>query len=332
MAALGMVQPLVCQTDSGKRSNAMTTAVADKGLQPNMIPAISQSEVSMVVATVGGVHWHREVEYGREMDAGPVRFEVVEGIHGALRAGEEIEVPAKRVVDPRARMRHNFDSWNLLSLTPGECVLLAVRRGAGKEWIGVAGRGIASPAAPEVDAVRRAYAIEEAPGGVAEKARTLGDALREGPDLLMLYALDYLKRHGTEREASVRIMAPVVVLPGSSDREMEVGRTLSGGPFFVRTAGADRVNGMVVASLATALVRETDAERQASWAQLLASCALMGFTDNEAENYRIRAELTHAAGAPPRDRVLAVLSRLEQTVQPDARPQLAKLQETWKLQ
>ncbi len=97
----------------------MTDTAREQGLSPDLIPFISQPNVSMAVVTVVGVRWTRKMDADLQVDSGPVTFRVVSTIHGALRDGQSIDVPAQRVVDPSARARHNFDAWNTLSLTPG---------------------------------------------------------------------------------------------------------------------------------------------------------------------------------------------------------------------
>ena len=329
--AMAVMRPVAGWSDgNGDRSEVMTEAVQEEVLSPDLIPVISQEDVSMAVVVVREVAWTRGVEGELELDAGPVTFEVVSRLHGMLGEGERIQVRAKRIVELTARVRHNFDAWNTLSLKPGEFVLLAVRRGAtGREWNGVAGRAISSPAAPEVEAVRRAYAIEGARGDLQAKAGMLGDALRNGTELLQFYALNYLRRSASDRGTAVRILSEAVRATPASDRELETGRVMSGGEFFVQRAKADAVNGMVVAALASALVGETDASRRESWAQLLASCVLGSFTGDEAENGRIRSALAHAEGVPKADRVLSALALAEESGQADERPRVERLKRVW---
>lgn len=308
----------------------MADTPRDQGLSPDLIPFISQPEVSMAVVAVAGARWTRRIERDLEVDSGPVTFRVLRALHGSLRDGQSIEVPAKRVVDPSARAHHNFDAWNTLSLTPGERLILGAQPSASPmAWAGVAAKRVSGPDTPDVEAVRQAYLIEEARGDVAAKARMLDGALRGGQELLLFYAIDYLRRHASERAAAVRILAAAVVSLPPSEEKLDMGRALVGDEFFRRPGGADSVNGMVVASLANALVQENDGDRRASWAQLVVSCVLMDFTGGQGENRKIRFDLIHAPGAPAANRVASAISSAESFATPDALPNLQELKRVW---
>ena len=108
----------------------MAQTAQDEGLSPDLIPFISEPNVSMAVVAVTGARWARQMSGDLEVDSGPVTFQVISAIHGTLRDGQSIEVPARRVVDRSARVRHNFDAWNTLSLSSGDYLILAVRPGA----------------------------------------------------------------------------------------------------------------------------------------------------------------------------------------------------------
>lgn len=304
----------------------MAGTAREEGLSPDLIPFISKPEVSMAVVQVRDARWSRQMDGDIQVDSGPVTLYVVSAIHGKLRDGQSIEVPAKRIVNPAVRVRHNFDAWNTFSLVPGELLLLAVVAGdTPQEWTGVAGKAVPATDAPDVQAVRRAYAIEQAKGDLTAKAGMLDGALRSGNNLLVFCAMDYLRRHAAERETAVRILAGVVASPQSSDEKLEVGRGIVGADFFVRTANADAANGAVVAALANALVQETDGPRRAAWAQLVVSTVLMDFTGDPAGNARIGSQLSHAPGGPMTDRVVSAIASAEYFATPDALPKLREL-------
>jgi hypothetical protein len=310
----------------------MTDTAREQGLSPDLIPFISQPNVSMAVVTVVGVRWTRKMDADLQVDSGPVTFRVVSTIHGALRDGQSIDVPAQRVVDPSARARHNFDAWNTLSLAAGEQLILAAQPGATPLfWRGLAAKRVSGPDAPDVRSVRRAYIIEEARGDVTAKAVMLDDALRGGQELLLFYAIDYLRRHDSEREAATRVLAAAASSPPPSEQKLEMGRALVGSEFFQRPAQSDDVNNMVVASLANAMVQETDGPRRASWAHLLVNCVLMDFTGDQTENQRIRFGLTRASGAPTASRVVSAISSAEAFATPDVLPDLLELRRVWQM-
>jgi hypothetical protein len=179
--------------------------------------------------------------------------------------------------------------------------------------------------APDVRAVRQAYAIEEAKGDVAAKAGMLNAALRTGNNLLVFYAIDYLRRHKAEREQAVRVLAGTIASTPPSDQKLELGRALTNADFLERAAKADAVNGMISATILQALVQESDGRHRSDWAQLAASVILMDYTADEAENRKVRFALAHAPGAPMADRVIATLASAEQFATPDALPRLREL-------
>jgi len=311
----------------------MAQTAQDEGLSPDLIPFISEPNVSMAVVAVTGARWARQMSGDLEVDSGPVTFQVISAIHGTLRDGQSIEVPARRVVDRSARVRHNFDAWNTLLLSSGDYLILAVRPGASpRTWKGVAGRAVPGPDASDVQAVRRAYEIEEAGGDLAAKAGMLEGCLRSRQELLVFYALDYLRRHASDRSAAARILAGAVVSLPASEQKLEMGRALAGAEFFQRPAKADPVNRMVVASLASALVQEIDGSRRASWSQLVVSCVLMDFTGDEAENEKIRVALIYAPGSPAPDRVVSAISSAQHFATSDAQPYLLRLKRVWQSQ
>ena len=312
----------------------MAQTAQDEGLSPDLIPFISEPSVSMAVVAVTGARWARQMSGDLEVDSGPVTFQVISAIHGTLRDGQSIEVPARRVVDRSARVRHNFDAWNTLLLSSGDYLILAVRPGASpRTWKGVAGRAVPGPDASDVQTVRRAYEIEEAGGDLAAKAGMLEGCLRSRQELLVFYALDYLRRHASDRGAAAQILAGALAssLP-ASEQKLEMGRALAGAEFFQRPAKADPVNRMVVASLASALVQEIDGSRRASWSQLVVSCVLMDFTGDEAENEKIRVALIYAPGSPAPDRVVSAISSAQHFATSDAQPYLLRLKRVWQSQ
>jgi hypothetical protein len=310
----------------------MAGTVREAGLSPDLIPFISKPQVSMAVVQVRDMRWSRQMDGDIQVDIGPVTLYVVSSVFGALREGQLIEVPAKRIVNPAVRVRHNFDAWNTFSLVPRDLLLLAVRPGdTPTNWTGVAGQAVASTDAPDVQAVLRAYAIEEAKGNLAAKAEMLDGALRSGNNLLIFYAIDYLRRHASERETAVGILARAVSVPLSSNEKLEVGRGMVGAEFFVRSAKADAANIVVVTALSNALALEPDGARRVVWAQLLVSTVLMDFTGDAAENGRIRLALAHAPSGPVADRVASAITSAENFAAPDALPKLRELKSVFEI-
>jgi hypothetical protein len=319
-----------CMQDSN-RSKSMTGTVRGEGLSPDLIPFISQPEVSMAVVAVMTTQWTRHKDQDLDVESGPVTFQVRRAIHGDLPEGRSIEVQATRVLEPTARVRHNFDAWNTLSLDPGELMIFAARPG-GKAgtWIGVAARQVSTPDAAEVNAVRRAYAIEHADGDIAAKGGMLHEALRSEQEILLFYALDHLRRNAAQqREAGTQVLANAIASAPPSEQTLELGRALTAAEFFRRSAGADRVNTMVVVSLVKALVQENDSGRRASWALLVSSCVLMDFTGDQAENGKIRSALIQSAEMPEAGWVVSTIASAESSATPDAKPLLGRLRRAW---
>jgi hypothetical protein len=307
----------------------MAVTTRDEGLSPDLTAFISNRDVSMAVVTVIGTQWKRQMDHDLEVDLGAVSFRVVSALYGALQNGQTIEVSARRVVDPTARVRHNFDAWNTLSLTQGEHLILGVVRGTSlSQWQGVTAMAVEGPDAPEVHAVRRAYIIETAGGGSTELLR---DALRSSDDVLMFFAVNYLRRHVSDRPNAMRLLADAVDVHPPSEAKLELGRALAGDHFFRPANKADAANAGVVKAIADALVQETDDERRTGWAQLLQSCILTDFTDDDAENRKTRRALIEAPGMPAAERVISALESAQASASPNAQRMLRELVRVWQM-
>src|SRR5262249_34397614 len=141
-------------------------------------PVIAQPDVSMVVGRIEKTHWTKMVEDDIEREIGPLEIRVLEVVHGSTpHENDLIEVPARRVADPLIRVKNRHDYWNALRLNPGDILLLAYRPAQANQWKAIAVDQIESRTAPDVDAARRAYRIEEAPGDMRQKSQMLEAAL-----------------------------------------------------------------------------------------------------------------------------------------------------------
>jgi hypothetical protein len=308
----------------------MAVTEREEGLSPDLTAFISTPDVSMAVVMVIGTQWKRQMDHDLEVDLGPVSFRVVSVLHGALQNGQTIELSARRVVDPTARVRHNFDAWNTLSLTQGEHLILGVARGRSpSEWKGVTAMAVEGPDAQEVQAVRRAYLIETSGSKSTELLR---DSLRSGDELLIAFAVDYLRRHVSDRPSAARLLGDAVDAHPPSEAKLELGRALAGDVFFRQESKADAANARVVKAIADALVQETDSERRTDWADLLRSCILADFTGDDAENRKTRRALIETPGMPAADRVVSALTSAQATAEPDAQLMLRELIRVWQMQ
>ena len=307
----------------------MAVTARDEGLSPDLTAFISNRDVSMAVVTVIDTQWKRQMDQDLEVDLGAVSFRVVSALYGALQDGQTIEVSARRVVDPTARVRHNFDAWNTLSLTRGEHLILGVVPGTSpSKWKGVTAMAVKGPDAPEVQAVRRAFIIETAGSGSTELLR---DSLLSSDDVLMFFAVNYLRRHVSDRPNATRLLADAVDAHPPSEAKLELGRALAGGDFFRHANKADAANTRVVIVIAGALVQETDGERRTDWAQLLLSCILADFTGDDAEDRKTRRALIEAPGMPAAERVVSALASAQASATPDAQPMLRELVLVWQM-
>ena len=147
-------------------------------LSPDVVAFIPQREVNMLVVRLEATRWNRAYEDDLELETGGVTFRVLETLNGA--APEVITVRATRIADPLTRLRTPVDTWNRLPLKTGDFMILACVAGTGAAhlWNALAATQITSPAAEEVAAVRKAYAIEQFTGSAQQKSRMLAEALR----------------------------------------------------------------------------------------------------------------------------------------------------------
>lgn len=295
------------------RSKSMTPANQGEMLSGDLGPVISRPELSMVVGRIEKTRWTRTVEDSIERDIGPLEIRVLEVVHGAAPHKDDlISVPARRVADPLIRVKNRHDYWNALRLNPGDTLLLALRPAEPNHWMAVAADQIESPAAPEVEAARRAYRIEEAPGDMRQKSQMLEYALTSNQDLLESYAVDSVTRHaGSDRDTGVDLLHKAILSPQTApDRKLDLAFTLTEDPFLKREKKADAANQTVVATLATALVHERDPENAAAWARLLGSAVLMEYSADPDVNHKIMLELIGSPRNPPPQTVTNALSHV----------------------
>ena len=307
----------------------MTAAAPqEQPLSADLIPAIFQPDLSMAVMKVQAFHSVRQLDGDQQIEVGPLVLLVSNVIHGDLHTDQVVEVRANRVADPLVRPRQGFNAWNTFPLVPNGLLIMAIR--PANPWNAIAAQMIASPNAPEISALRHAYAIQNLPGNVAANAAALTDALRSKQHILLFFALEYLRRHtSSEWPAATNVLAQAVTSAQPSDQTLEMGRFLAKDEFFRPSEKTNSVNGTVIASLCHALVQETDPTRRASWAQLVLSCLFNDFTNDQQQDHQIRSALAHSPGVPPAKNVIAAISAAEHSVEPDARPDLEQLKHLW---
>lgn len=312
----------------------MRQANQAEDLSGDLAGVVAQLDLTALVGKVQSTHWTAATEQGMEMQVGVVSVEVVEVLHGTakLRTGDTIEVPAKRAASANVRARNRANYWNALRLNPNDLLLFACRPtdepGVCKA---VAGRHIPSPAADDVQAMRKAYEIEEFADGPAQKKKLLAAALQSNLDLLNRYALDYLDRHAsTERDSTVQLLHDAIVSPSTtSNRRLNFALALTGQGYLVRDRKADAANQIIVGSLATALLNERDSDTRATLARILASSVLLEYSTDSNEAAKVRFALTHSPQCPPPQRVTSVLSEILAQSTGDQREILSRLLKTW---
>lgn len=279
-------------------------------LSPDVVAFIPQREVNMLVVRLEATRWNRAYEDDLELETGGVTFRVLETLNGA--APEVITVRATRIADPLTRLRTPVDTWNRLPLKTGDFMILACVAGTGAAhlWNALAATQITSPAAEEVAAVRKAYAIEQFTGSAQQKSRMLAEALESNQDVLQRYAMNQLAAQTrTEREAALRLLVGAITSHRTTaDNKLELGRFITGPAFLVRECKANLGNQIVIGALAAALVNDSDPGRRVRWARLLAAAVLMEFCPNAGDDNRVRSELIRSPECPPAGQVISVLS------------------------
>jgi hypothetical protein len=280
------------------------------GLSADLAAFIPRRDIDMVVVRLEAESWNREYDGDLEMDAGSVTFSIIEALYG--NPPQTLTMQARRIADPLTRVRNTMDQWNFLPLKVGDYMIVACAPGAAPEdlWQALAAVQIGSPGAEEVAALRNAYAIEKFTGSEEEKSRMLADALESNQDILQRYALNRVAASaGRGRERAVQLLSEAIASPRTTgDSKIELGRFMSRSMFLVQECKANRGNQIVIGTLASAMVNETDRARRAAWARILAAALLMAFCENLSDENRIRSELIRSPDCPPANEVISVLS------------------------
>lgn len=312
----------------------MRQANQAEDLSGDLAGVVAQLDLTTLVGKVQSTDWSAATDQGMEMQVGTVTVEVVEVLHGGakLLTGATVEVPAKRAASANVRARNRVNYWNALRLNPSDLLLLACRPAEEPRVCNAAaGRHITSPAADDVQAMRKAYEIEEFTGDGAQRRKLLAAALQSSLDLLNRYALDFLDRHvSTERDSAVQLLRDAINSPtATSGRRLNFALAMTGQGYLVRDRKADAANQIIIGALATALVNESDSDTRATLARILASAVLMEFSPDATEAAKIRSALTHSPQGPPAQRVISVLSEIIGQSTGDQREMLSRLLKTW---
>lgn len=312
----------------------MRQANQAENLSGDLAGVVAQLDLTTVVGKVQSTHWAAATEPGMELQVGTVTVEVVEVLHGGakLHSGDALEVPAKRAASANVRAHNRVNYWNALRLNPNDLLLFACRpTQEPRVCKAVAGRHISSSTADDVQAMRKAYEIEEFSGDGVQRRKLLAAALQSNLDLLSRYALDYLDRHvSTDRDSAVQLLHDAIIAPSAtSGRRLNFALAMTGQGYLVRDRKADAANQIIVGSLATALVNESDFETRATLARILASAVLMEFSPDAKEAAKISFALVHSPQCPPPPRVISVLSEIIGQSGGDQREMLSRLLKTW---
>jgi len=290
------------------------TGTRSEPLSGDLAPFISHPGASMFVGRLDRVTWARKTEQGLDWEVGPAVFKVVEVLHGAKpQSGDTIEVTAMRLASSSARPRNRANYWNALKLNPNDILILACDpTDKPLVWNALAAQPIPSADAQDVAAVRQAYAIEDFSGPLQEKLQMLQNALESDQPLLNRYSLNYLQLHADkQRDSGVQLLHNAILSSKvPSNRKLDLAMILMGQPFLLRDRKADPANQMVVGTLATALVEESDPVNSSTWARLLSASVLAQFTSDPQEASHIRSSLMRSPQDPPAARVTAALSDL----------------------
>jgi hypothetical protein len=302
-------------------------------LSGDLVPAVSQPDVSTAVVRLESARWISRTEQGLEWEDGSINLRVLEVLYGSrLRINDLLEVHASRLASSTVRVRNRSNYWNALHLNPNDILILACQPTSNpRVWSASAARQIPSAVAPEVSAIRRAYEIEEFSGAAPQRVKLLADALESDQDFLSRYALDYLARHAdSQRDSAVDLLRAAILSPKiTSDRRLNLALALSGHPFLLRGSKADRSNQAIVGTLATTLVSEPNSPARATWARLLASCVLREYSTDSHEADTIRRSLIRSPQAPPPARVASVLSEIFAQSVGEDREIVSKLLKAW---
>jgi hypothetical protein len=314
----------------------MSAALASQieALSGDLVPFISEADASLVLVKITSVELEPRRDMDMDLQEGEVRCQVVEVFRSpALKKGDIIDVPARRIADPLIRPRNNFDQWNNIPLEQGRYLLLACRPiRAPSTWVALAARAVESPRSPAVDALRQCVLIEEFRGAKDQKREMIQGALQSTEDLERYYALDALGRRAlVPRDEAVEMIGRAIVSTASApENKLELGTRLTSNTFFNKAEKAEGSNPAVVACLTRGLVDESDLKRRLDWAKYLASCVLVEFSPRTDMDHKIRAALIRSVRDPSAARVLTALTELSSFGTQDEQEIVRQLMEAWR--
>jgi hypothetical protein len=297
-------------------------------LAADLVPFIPDPTSSLVLARVVRAAWTPLP--AEQKEEGVIELQVEETFRGATpRAGESIEIAGRRMLDPLARARNNFDQWNNLPFAQGDELVLAIAPPpTGKRWDALAANQVAGTSDPLVIGLRRALEIEAMKPADA-RIPALEQALAAPQPVLRDYAIDAIARRGlASRDRGAEMIAHALAAPNlPDDSRLPLVRELAS-PFFYRYAlGGDRVNVLVIQSLARLLVNG-DRNDRGVWTQFLGSSLTIEFSKDPNRDGELRMSIVRAVKDPPPPRVIEALEQQAASGTPD--PRVPKLVEYWR--
>jgi hypothetical protein len=251
----------------------------------------------------------------------------------AFSRGQTLVVPIKRVRDPAIRTRNPVNQWNTLSMSIGSTLILACAAERPESCTPRAAIEIKSPNAQEVELVRRSYAIESSKADPGKALALVAPALSRPPDLLFMYALDFVvRRNALGRDQGAGLAAKALAHPSlPADSRFELGTSIATrSRFFDPARKADAANVAVVAGLAHGLVTEADAERRLDWMHYLGSLLLGEIAARPADADALRTQLVRSVRSPDPREVIKALQSLQGAAVAQDKETSVQLSELWR--
>lgn len=302
-------------------------------LSGDFVPVISDPSLSVFIGKIVAVRSTSTIEQDLKMNVGSLTIEVLENIAGqSPRPGTTVDLPFHQVDDPLVRIRNGRDQWNNLELSQNRLLLLACRM-VGGEWQAIAGKNVDSASSPDALGLQQAYRIERVAGDPQQKHRLLQDGLTSPNILLLSYVLDALtERKVIGRHDAVEMMVSAMN-SGSTppDNKREIGYEITR-YLFTGSHESQQDDAIIIGGVATALVNETDGQRQLDWANMLRSCVLGMQLENGTADVKSQISLLQAVrNGPPPNEVERALSAAERSAKddPGEKAALARLRYIW---
>jgi hypothetical protein len=293
-------------------------------LSNDLIPQFSDGSEMALVRVLNS---ESVVHPDGNQETGTVALQVIEVLEGgSLSVGQQLKVDFERDAVIPVRVRKGFNYWNQLSLTTGELLIFAGKPvEPPNSWQAISAQKVETADAPEIQAARKCFEIENFSGTDKAKRKMLEDALVAEQELLQNYSLDCIgRRRLVDRDTGAQMINKAIILKAMDpERRLSLADDLSDVYFFDPEKGADdATNRLTMAVLSRELLRDQTQEIREQWIDLIASCVNSEFAEEEQKNNQIRNKLLRSV--PNAGQVTSAISDYAKRVVEEEDKEIAK--------